>query len=296
MIYNADCIASHQNLLQPQIDGTRLRHHYLERLLEIERQGTLDREILDSVLLPGCNFKLKRQRAPRAITSDESDQEEPRSKKKHKQAWEPPNDLGPREKWMEQRRYLLDNIADEAHGRSHQAPMGRAEELLKMIEAIGCRRVMQDWSEAVAQEKARIQPLGKDTYAKAVSQLIEMAQIRSFRDKVLLRIGQWMFTMKIIQDVEKIKKTHLKKSSQAEDGAKGHVLKRAFTTFMDDAHPELKGEDFAEQRKAQFSKYRNWWREGQIWVLMHMAFGATILFLVPAGQVTDRGFTVSNQQ
>jgi hypothetical protein len=299
MIYNADCLASKRGTLEERIDGVQLRFRYLERLLELERQGRSERQIVDMVLPSNKTLRIKRRRVPKDIPEDESDQDQQGSRKSRRVDWRPPFHLGPQDAWIEERNHLIATISKERYGRSRQSGGERAEELLRMIEAIGCEDVMTTWDEAIAVEKFGVRLPTADSTAKAICQLVERAHVRSFKDKVLLRIGKWIFTMKMLQDVEKLKKEGAPSRQsvlRADVDTRGHALKRAFTNFMREAHPELQEPESGKQRDAQYSKYRNWWREGQIWVLLYNAFGAAILLLVPAGQRTEGGHSVSNQQ
>lgn len=171
-----------------------------------------------------------------------------------------------------------------------------------MIEAIGCEEVMTAWDEAIAEERSHIK-LGlptTDLTAKAICQLVERAQVRSFKDKVLLLVGKWIFTMKILQDVERIRKegASSKQSSfntEADDKGK-KALTKAFAKFVREAHPELQEPSLAKERELQYCRYRNWWHDSQIWVFLYNAFGAAILLLIPGGQRTKKGCAVYNEQ
>ena len=298
MIYNADCLASNQDLLEEQIDGVQLRYRYLVRLVELERQGRSERQVME-MIFPNKTLRIKRRRIPGDMSDDTSDQDQQGSRKSRKVDWSPPSHLGPEDAWIEERDHLAATISKQRCGRPKRECRERAEELLQMIEAIGCSEIMTSWDEAIAEDRLDIRVQTKDSTAKAICQLIERTQNRSFKDKVLLRIGKWMFTMKILQDVEKLKKEGAPSRQsvlKADADVRGHALKRAFTNFMQVAHPELREPDINKQRDAQYSKYRNWWREGQIWVLLYNAFGAAVLLLVPAGQRAERGFSVSNKQ
>lgn len=299
MIYNADCLASNQDTIEEQIDGIQLRYRYLERLVELERQGSSERQIAEMVLPPNKTLRIKRRRVPEDVLDDESDQGQRGSRKSRRIEWRPPSHLGPQDAWIEERKHLSATISNQRYGRSKQECGERAEELLWMIEAIGCEDVMTAWDEVIARGKLSIGVPIVDSTAKAICQLIERAQVRSFKDKVLLRIGKWIFTMKILQDVERLKKEGAPSRQsvlKAEAEVKGHALKRAFTKFMEEAHPEFQGPELDKERDVHYSKYRNWWREGQIWVLLYNAFGAASLLLIPGGQRAKRGYSISNQQ
>ncbi len=94
MIYNADCLASNRDTLAEQIDGVQLRYHYLKRLLEIERRGRSERQMVDVVVPPDKTLRIKRRRVPEDISGDEPDPK-PQSKKSRRVFWAPPSHLGP---------------------------------------------------------------------------------------------------------------------------------------------------------------------------------------------------------
>jgi len=297
-IYNADCLASNRDTLEEQVDGVQLRYRYLERLLELECQGKSERQIVDMVVPPNKTLKIKRRRVPEDISDDESDRDQPGSRKSRRVDWRPPSRLGSEIAWIEQRNYLAATISKQRYGRSKQDCGERAEELLRMIEAIGCEDVITTWDEAIAEEKLGVRLRTADSAAKAICQLVEWAHVRSFKDKMLLRIGKWIFTMNILQDVEKLKKGVPSRQSvfKADVDVKGPALKRAFANFMTEAHPKLQKPELDNQRDVQYTKYRQWWREGQKWVLLYNAFGASVLLLIPAGQRAEGGYSVSNHQ
>ena len=105
--------------------------------------------------------------------------------------------------------------------------------------------------------------------------------------------------MKMLQDVEKFKKKDASSRQsvlKADADVRGPALKRAFTNFMREAHPELHKPESHIHRDVYYFKYRSWWREDQIWILLYNAFGAAILLLIPTGQCTQRGHSVSSKQ
>jgi len=94
MIYNADCLASNRDTLEEPIDGVQLRYRYLERLLQLERQGRSERQIVDMVLPPNKTLRIKRRRLPEDISDDKSDQGQHGSRKSRRVDWRPPSHLG----------------------------------------------------------------------------------------------------------------------------------------------------------------------------------------------------------
>lgn len=300
MIYNADCLASNRDKLAEQIDGVQLRYHYLKRLLEIERRGRSERQMVDMVVPPDKTLRIKRRRVPEDISGDEPDPK-PQSKKSRRVFWAPPSHLGPQEAWIEERNRLVGISSKDRRRKTVARPWERAEELLQMIEAIGSEEVMKAWDNAIAEEKSHIRLAAAETpsTAKAICRLVERAQVRSFKDKVLLRVGKWMFSMKILQDVGKFRMEGApSKQSGFKAGAndKGNAVTRALSKFIDEAHPELQGPNLAKERELRYHSYREWWWDSQIWILLYNAFGAAILLLIPGGHRTKGGYSVSNKQ
>ncbi len=80
MIYNADCLASDRDTLMKQINDVQLRYHYLKRLIELERQGKSERQILKMVLPSNKTLRIKRRRILGDISDDESSQNQSESK------------------------------------------------------------------------------------------------------------------------------------------------------------------------------------------------------------------------
>ena len=94
MIYNADCLASNQDTMDEQIDGTQLRYRYLERLVELERQGSSERQILDMVVPPSKTLRLKRRRVPEDILDNNPSQDQKGPRKSRRADWRPLSHLG----------------------------------------------------------------------------------------------------------------------------------------------------------------------------------------------------------
>lgn len=114
--------------------------------------------------------------------------------------------------------------------------------MLRIIKAIGCEDVITAWDKAIAVEKSGVRVPTADSTVQAIYQLTERAHVRSFKDKVLLRIRKWIFIIKILQDVEKLRKEGAPSRQsvlKADIDVRGHILKRAFIKFMTEAYPEL---------------------------------------------------------
>ena len=90
----------------------------------------------------------------------------------------PPSHLGPLAAWIEERSNLATIISGHGYGTIILKHWKRAEELLQMIEAIGCEEVITVWNEAVAQAKSFVKREAPKTYstAKTICQLVERAQ------------------------------------------------------------------------------------------------------------------------
>ncbi len=105
--------------------------------------------------------------------------------------------------------------------------------------------------------------------------------------------------MKILQDVAKFRKkdASFKQSGfKPEADGKGNAVTRALTIFMKEAHPELQKSHLTKQRELEYCKYRTWWGEGQIWILLCNAFDAAILLLIPGGHRIKDEHSISNRQ
>ena len=137
MIYNADCLASNRDTLAEQIDDIQLRYRCLERLLDIERRGRSERQMVDMVMSSNKKLRIERRRAPEDISGDEPDPKQ-LPKKSHRVSWVAPSHLGPQEIWIEERDHLAGISSKDGHRKTVAKGRERAEELLQMIEAIGC--------------------------------------------------------------------------------------------------------------------------------------------------------------
>lgn len=137
MVYNADCLASNRDPPE-QIDGAQLRNRYLERLLELERQGRSEWQMVEMVLPPNETLRIKRRRVPEDMSDDEPCQNKRGAKRSRRADWVPPSRLGPRAAWIEERSNLAAITSGHEYGKIMPKHWERAEELLQMIEAIGC--------------------------------------------------------------------------------------------------------------------------------------------------------------
>lgn len=86
---------------------------------------------------------------PEDISDDESRQTQLKSKKIHMADWVPPSHLGSEDAWLEEQNKLAATSFMCEHEETQPKCQARAEELLRMIEAIGCNEVMMAWNEAV---------------------------------------------------------------------------------------------------------------------------------------------------
>lgn len=301
MLYNADCIASNRNHLTEIVDGVQLRYRYLDRLVELERQGRSERQVLDMILPSNQALRIKKRQLPNSLLVESPEESQHVVKKSLLLDWKPPAHLGPQEAWVKEREKLADIVSQYGYVEPEDQGKVRAAELLPMIEAIGCEEVMEAWDQLYAHRKANTESKAPrpDSTAQAICQLVERAQMESFKDKVLSRIGKWVFTLKIVQDVENLRKEGApskQNASRAGVNGEGNAVTRALTKFMNEICPALEEPRLARERERQSSKYRKWWRDGQIWVLLCRKFGATILLLIPGGQRTRMGYSVSTQQ
>lgn len=291
MVYYVHCLASKKNPLEETINGIELRYRYLVRLRMLEVQGQTERQVTEAVL--GRSLKLKRRGVPDDISDDEATEVQQLA---NKESWVPPSHLSSEKAWVEVRDYLVTTAFGDDREVTPLKRKERAEELLHMIEAIGCAEVFAAWDKVIAEEKGRIKldVSFKDT-AKARCQLIERTQGRSFKDKVMARIGKWMYTLRILQDVEIMRReASIAKElgGKAPADGRGNMLFRAIDRFLYEAHPELQ----KAKQQVTHNKYRQWWYESQIWVRMFNLFGPAILLLIPDGHCTKGGQPISNRQ
>ena len=299
MMYNADCLASNRDTLEKQIDDVLLRYRYLERLVDLERRGRSERQIVDMILSSNKKLRIKKRRVSEDISGDKSDQNQEELKKSRRLNWEPSSHLDPQDAWLKKRDHLA--AISSKYEQSESKHLKRAKELLRMIETVGCEKVMTAWNEAIAREQSHIklETSKIDSTARAICQLIEKAQVRSFKNKILLRIDKWIFTMKILQDVEIERERASPEQStfkiEVDDKGK-KALTKTFAKFVREAHPELQESSLAKKRELQYCKYRRWWRDDQIWVYLYNAFGAAILLLISEGQRTKEGCAIYNEQ
>ena len=54
----------------------------------------------------------------------------------------------------------------------------RAEELLHMVEAIGCRDLVVTWDEVIAQDRIELEISQADTAAKSISMLVKRTHVK----------------------------------------------------------------------------------------------------------------------
>ena len=76
MLYNAECLAIDRNTLEGKVTGVQLRYRFLERLLQIERIGKSERQIMGTVLGSGKKFRVKRRRIPEDLSCIEDSQDQ----------------------------------------------------------------------------------------------------------------------------------------------------------------------------------------------------------------------------
>ena len=246
--------------------------------MTLERQGASERYLTQAIL--GRNLRLKRRRVPEDVSDDPIVHDERASPPE----WEPLTHLGNVDTWREVRIYLTCTLVGVESERQ-----ARAEKILHMVEAIGCRDVMIAWQEISVQDTINLKTLTTDP--ERISRFIERTEVRSFKSKALLRIGKLIFTWMILKNIEK--KRNLSHYSKGPPNGKGQVLYQVFDDFVKEAYPGLQE---GEERKAKHRKYREWWYESQTWVRMSNVFGCAILLLIPDGHCNKNGRSISNKQ
>ncbi|MCJ1250108.1 hypothetical protein MMC30_007334 [Trapelia coarctata] len=276
-IYNAECLALKRDPIQERVDGRQLRYRYLKSLLELGDRGETEQDLVSMVT---SGFKIKRR-----IIEDQESDSDPR--KYRRIEWTPPSHLGPEVAWITARDRLATNIKNGCKE--------RAQELLYLIEAVGCEEVKRAWDDTMAREKDSPSIIASLTKVDSITsirlhQLLVRATDRCFRTQVVLRIGKWMFAMKILRDVENLReKGPPSKQSASIPTAEGegNAVTRALTAFVKEVHPSM--EPCNVQDSPEYRKYRQWRKEGQIWILLSRAFGAGILLLIPNGHCIRTG-------
>lgn len=266
--------------IQERVDGRQLRYRYLKSLLELGNRGETEQDLVNMVTR---GFKIKRR-----IIEDQESDSDPR--KYRRIEWTPPSHLGPEVAWITARDMLATNIKNGCKE--------RAQELLYLIEAVGCEEVKKAWDDTMAREKDSPSIMASLTKVDSITsirlhQLLIRATDRCFKTQVILRIGKWMFAMKIFRDVERLReKGPPSKQSipilTAE--GEGNAVTRALTAFVKEVHPSM--EPCNVQDSSEYRKYRLWRKEGQIWVLLSRVFGAGILLLIPNGHCIRAGHRV----
>ncbi len=299
MMYNADCLASNRDTLEKQIDDVQLWYHYLERLVDLERRGRSERQIVNMILSSNKKLRIKKRRVSEDISDDESDQNQEELKKSRRLNWESSSHLDSQDAWLEKRDHLI--AISSKYEQSELKHLKRSKELLRMIETVECEKVMTAWNEAIAREQSHIKlkTLKIDSMIKVICQLIEKTQIRSFKNKILLRIDKWIFTMKILQDVEIERKCASSEQSTFKievDDKEKKALTKTFAKFVREAHSKLQESSLAKKQELQYCKYRRWWHDDQIWIYLYNAFDAVILLLISERQHIKEECAIYNEQ
>ncbi len=101
MMYNADCLVSNRDTLEKQIDDVRLQYHYLEHLVDLERQERSEQQIVNMILSSNKKLRIKKRRVSEDISDDESDQNQEEFKKSRRLNWESSSHLDSQDAWLE---------------------------------------------------------------------------------------------------------------------------------------------------------------------------------------------------
>ena len=188
MIYNADCLTSHQDTLKKQIDSVQLRYHYLECLLELKSQERSEQQIVDMILPSDKTIRIKWRCVSDDISDDELNENQQGFKKSHMMNWEASSHLSSQAAWIKEQNHLT--AINSKHRYEKETVLNCwkwAEDLLQIIEMIRCEEVMMTWKEAINQMKShsKSRTLKTDSTAKVICQLIERIEVRFFKGKVL---------------------------------------------------------------------------------------------------------------
>ena len=112
----------------------------------------------------------------------------------------------------------------------------------------------------------------------------------------MVRIGKWMFAIKILQEVEKFRRQRPPSKQNALTALDGNAVTRAITLFMEEVNQNLSDPDRANEPEQEYRKYKKWWDEGQIWIALCNAMGAGILLFIPGDSCASYGRRISNRQ
>lgn len=157
------------------------------------------------------------------------------------------------------------------------------------------------WNEAVTQWKKQLQPGSRVeiSTAKTICLLADRTEVKTFKDKALSRVAKWVFTMKILQDVEKFQQQGApsRRYNTVTDAGRGErPVTRALVAFMEEVDPKPSVRDPVSERRQEYQKYRRWWEDGQIWLALSNEVGAGVLLLIPADLRAREGQLMSNKQ
>jgi len=261
MMYNADCLVSNRDTLKKQIDNVLLWYHYLECLVNLECRERSEQQIVNMILSSNKKLKIKKRHVSEDISDDESDQNQEKLKKSRRLNWESSSHLDSQDAWLKKWDHLV--AISLKYEQSELKHLKRAKELLWMIETVKCEKVMTAWNEAIVREQSHIklETSKIDSMTKVIYQLIEKTQIRLFKNKILLRINKWIFTMKILQDVEIKRKRVSSEQSTFKievNNKEKKALTKTFAKFIKEAHSELQESSLAKKWELQYCKYRRW--------------------------------------
>lgn len=202
MVYNANCLVLNQDTLEKQIDDVRLRYRYFKRLIDLERRERSERQIVNIILLLNKKLRIKKRHVFKDILDNKSSQNQEELKKSRKLNWKSLSHLDSQDAWLKKRDYFV--TISSKYERPKLKHLKRAKKLLRIIKIVKCKKVIIAWNKSIAQEQSHIKLKTSkiDLTTKVICQLIKKTQVRSFKNKILLRINKWIFTIKILQNVE----------------------------------------------------------------------------------------------
>jgi len=136
----------------------------------------------------------------------------------------------------------------------------RAKKLLRIIKIVKCKKVIIVWNKSIAQEQSHIKLKTSkiDLTTKVICQLIKKTQVRSFKNKILLRINKWIFTIKILQNVEIKRERASSKQNTFKievNDKKKKALTKTFANFIREAYSKLQELSLAKKRELHYCKY-----------------------------------------
>ncbi|KAL8673863.1 MAG: hypothetical protein Q9168_001728 [Polycauliona sp. 1 TL-2023] len=275
-VRNAELLSNERLHESSEEEPADLRFRYLRRTIDFARWSRWSQKFHS--LVARNPIPLKR-RHPSDLTSSASD-------KKRRLEREASSPQG----CPEVREALVEGIGDPSADKA--ATRGRAEHLLKMIEAIACEEVLDSWEHSIPPPSRSTRRMTSSDgssvrIARSIYNLVSRSQSRSFKETVVLRIAKYLFTSRIVDRVGQLRDQgppSKQRVATAGTTGEGNAVTRAIKEFLGEVHPK----DIVDHEieACEIRKCKQWWKDGKIWKLLADAVHPAILLLVPSGHKT----------